>query len=53
MAFLIQYKITSDDITHTGSYCVPSNEDAREFIEYAKKWYGKNIIFTKIKELSE
>lgn len=53
MSFLINYRIFSDDITHDGSYLVPSNEDAREFIEYAKKWYGKKIIFTKIKELSE
>lgn len=53
MSFLINYRIFSDDITHEGSYCVPSNKDAREFIEYAKKWYGKNIIFTKIKELAE
>lgn len=53
MSFLIHYRITTEEVTHEGSYLVPSNEDARDFIEYAKKWYGKNIIFYKIKELSE
>lgn len=52
MSFLIQYKILGE-VTHDGSYCVPSREDAREFIEYAKKWYGKKIIFPKIQELAE
>lgn len=52
MAFLIKYRIT-DEIEHEGSYQVPTSDDAREFIEYAKKWYGKKIIFTKIKELAE
>lgn len=53
MHLSIKYRIfdNDEDITHTGEYVAPNREDARDFIEHARKWYGNNIIFEKIKEV--
>ena len=53
MHLSIKYRILDNDegLTHTGEYVTPNREDARDFIEHARKWYGDNIIFEKIKEV--
>ena len=53
MRLSIKYRIFDGDngVSHTGEYITPEREDARDFIEHARKWYGNNIIFEKIKEV--
>lgn len=48
MKYQIEYWIEAEGFNHEGSYIT---DEPREFIEYAKGWYGLKIHFKKIKEL--
>ena len=47
--FQIKYWIDDGDVRHEGEYIT---DEPKEFIEYAKKWYGAKIHFSKIKAIA-